>query len=252
MRRQVITFVVSCLAVVTIPAAAVGQPDGQIARINEVRVKPGMVAQFEQARQERNAHWASSRFAYPLVVSVGENLVYRIVGLYADEEALQARRQAVGRTRSSEDDSIRARLNEAVVSRTVSSYRTVPDAGHAPANPRVQGDDVGFIHYVFLYVQQGGTGQVLDVLRQIAAMRAEHDVSDSFQVAVATEGANLPKLLVRFPARNAADYYARTAEIAQTLGAPLRQLIGQVAALTRRIETSNNTVRPDLAYQPPS
>ena len=72
------------------------------------------------------------------------------------------------------------------------------------------------------------------------------------QVAVATEGANLPKLLVRFPARNAADYYARTAEIAQTLGAPLRQLIGQVAALTRRIETSNNTVRPDLAYQPPS
>ena len=211
-----------------------------------------MVAQFEQARQERNAHWASSGFAYPNAVSVGENLVYRIANLYADEEALQARQQAVTRTRSSEDDSIQARFNEAIVSRTVSSYRTVPDAGHAPANPRVEGGDVGFIHYVFLYVQPGATGQVLDVLRQVASMRAEHNISDSFQVAVATEGANLPRLLVRFPAWNAADYYSRTAEIAETLGEPLQRLIAQVAGLTRRIETSNNTSRPDLSYQPPN
>lgn len=189
-------------------------------------------------------------FSYPVNVSVGEDLVYRIVGLYADEAAVQARRQARRRVQPSEDESILARLNEAVVSRTVTSYRTVPDAGHAPDDPRVEGDDIGFIHYVHLYVQQGAMSQALDALRQIAALRAQHNISDSFQVAVATEGANLPKLLVRFPARNAADYYSRTAEIAETLGEPLQRLIAQVARVARRVEASNNTVRLDLSYQP--
>ena len=65
-----------------------------------------------------------------------------------------------------------------------------------------------------------------------------------------TEGANLPRLLVRFPARSAADYYTRVGEIAETLGAPLQRLIAQIGGLARRIETSNNTARPDLSYQP--
>ncbi len=39
-------------------------------------------------------------------------------------------------------------------------------------------------------------------------------------------------------------------QIAETLGAPLQRLIAQIGGLARRIETSNNTARPDLSYQP--
>ena len=138
----------SCLTVVSLPGVAAGQADSQVARIFEIRVKPGMIAQFEQARRERNAHWASAGFTYPLQISVGENFVYRVVGLFPDEETLQARSEAAAQARATEDDSIQERFNEAIVSRTVSTFRTVTEAAHAPATPRLQADEIGFIHYI--------------------------------------------------------------------------------------------------------
>ncbi len=73
-----------------------------------------------------------------------------------------------------------------------------------------------------------------------------------FLIAVAqtTRGPEVPMLIVRFSAKDAADYFAqdpkRSSDFLEERGAIRREIL----SLCRKFEVSNNTRVPDISYQP--
>ncbi len=239
-----------CLGLSLSAVTAQTPSDGQFVRVHQIHVKPGMTAQYEAARKDLIAEFAKHKYSYGFTESRGENLVYRRV-IQLDNWADLDRRSAEGaRIRPSLDPSIRRRLDEAVDHLTYWTFRTRPDLAYTPDNPRLSPEEVGFHHYVFLYLRRGIGNEFDETLKKLLDLRKKHLPGDVITVAQAVTGSDVPMLLIRIPAKDAADYYAQTQRLQSAAGAEQQRLIEQLRRSYRKLEQSNNTVLPELSYQP--
>ncbi len=209
-----------------------------------------MTAQYEAARKDLIAEFAKHKYSYGFTESRGENLVYRRV-IQLDNWADLDRRSAEGaRIRPSLDPSIRRRLDEAVDHLAYWTFRTRPDLAYTPDNPRLSPKDVGFHHYVFLYLRRGTGEEAGAALKKFRALLQKVAPGTSLLVAQAVTGPDVPMLIVRFQARDAADYYTNIQRIQNAGGSEFQTILTELRRTYRRLEQSNNTVLPGLSYQP--
>ncbi|MCZ6879287.1 MAG: hypothetical protein O7G29_14235 [Acidobacteria bacterium] len=251
MKSKLLTIlVVLCLGLSLSAVIAQTPADGQLVRVLQIHVKPGMAAQYEEARKDVIAHLASNRFSYPFSVSRDESLVYRNITQIDNGADLDKRSAEFARIMASLDSSISRRLDEAIDHLTHWTFRTRPDLAYAPENPRLSPEDVGLHHYAFLYLRPGTGTEAADALKNLRELWTKHAPGDALVVAQAVTGPDLPMLLVRIPAKDAADHYAQSDRIQNAAGEEYQRLLGQLRRTYRRLEQSNNTVVPGLSYQP--
>ncbi len=239
-----------CLGLSFSAVTAQTPSDGQFVGVIQIHVKPGMTAQYEAARKDLIAEYAKHKFSYGLTESRGENLIYRRVVPLDNWADLDRRSAELARLRTSLDPSIRRRLGEAVDHLSYWTFRTRPDLAYTPDNQRLSPEEVGFHHYVFLYLRRGTGNEFDETLKKLLDLRKKHLPGDVFTVARAVSGSDVPMRLIRIAAKDAADYYAQNKRLRSAAGAEQQSLIEQLRQSYRKLETSNNTLVPGLSYQP--
>ena len=204
-----------------------------------------MRAEFEAGRKRVIERWKEQGLSFGAQMSVNQQGVYRQVSFRGDWEDFERRRQEVQAMHGTNHASL-----ESVDHIRQSILRGRPELGYAPDNPRVPGDEAGFIRYVFIYLRPGTGDQAEEILKKQAALRRRHNIRDNVIVTSSVIGYDAPMLLLRFHARDMEDYYTQTRENRRMLGDEGADLRRQMGRLARRIETSNNAWRRDLSYQP--
>ena len=194
-----------------------------------------MRAEFEAGRKRVIERWKEQGLSFGAQMSVNQQGVYRQVSFRGDWEDFERRRQEVQAMHGTNPASL-----ESVDHIRQSILRGRPELGYAPDNPRVPGDEAGFIRYVFIYLRPGTGDQAEEILKKQAALRRRHNIRDNVIVTSSVIGYDAPMLLLRFHARDMEDYYTQTRENRRMLGDEGADLRRQMGRLARRIETSNN------------
>lgn len=216
--------------------------------ITEIHVKPGQTAAYEAARHDVIAHLRATRSSFGFTESRGEDQVYRRITPiddYADLDGMFAERAENPLARG-----ILARLDEAVDHNSSWVVRPRPDLGYTPGTPRLTEGEIGLFRYAFLYFRRDARAEFEPRLKALAAAFESHGSPNGLVVAQVVVGADTPMYLVRIAARDARDFYEQQASQSPEMAADVQGAIRNLRQLYRRMDTSLNTVVPELAYQP--
>jgi len=227
-------------------------PTRPLLRITEFTVKPGQQATFEAAWKQLLARREQVGSSVAVNVSVNDAGVYRVIrnmGTWENFAAYQRETNALPGEFPAEA------FEQSVSSFTSSIHRARPDLGYTPENPRFAGnqltnEEYDFIKYFFIYNRPGTGQQAEDILRRMAEVRQRHDVDTPVIVTRSVAAPDGPMILIRLHFEDIADSYTHSAEYMAEMGDDFQSLLGEMNALARHIETSNNVVRRDLSYQP--
>ena len=227
-------------------------PNRPLLRITEFTVKPGQQATFEAAWKELLARREQVGSPVAVNVSVNDAGVYRVIRAMGTWENFEAYQQE---TSALPGEFPADAFEQSVSSITSSIHRARPDLGYTPENPRFAGDQLtneeyDFIKYFFIHTRPGTRQQAEDILRRMAEVRQRHDVDTPMIVTRTVAAADGPMILIRLHFEDVADSYTHSAEYMAEMGDDFQSLLGEMNALARHIETSNNVVRRDLSYQP--
>jgi len=226
-------------------------PQGQLVRILTVKVDPSKISEYEAAVEDLFAELAKKRFSFPISVAVGEDLVYGYLTPLENFAAMDKLREELSGV-IEQNPQIMERLSEASESRTYWTIQERPDLSYVPENPRLQPDEIRFIHLDRYYLRPGTEAQAEATSKAWVNLYRRKYVADGFRVSVAVTGAELPIFTVGTPAKNVLDYHTQAQKIEDLLGEEGQALIEQSLSIIRRLEPLDITLRPDLSYQPAS
>ena len=242
-----VLFLIGLLPVWVTPAGA-QQAESQLRLIEEHHVIPGMLLEYEAAIKEAVAFRAEHEYPFPKRAYVTEGLVYAYVTDLEGWEDMTTNDQWY-EPLSPPPDFVERRRS-ATDHETGSFQRTRPDLFTIPDNPRFQPGEAGFIHEIRLNLRPGTAAEAAEILTKFSALYKQHDIPDGRIVWSQVSGSEGPTLALFFPARDAADYYTHRQMNLEMMGGEYRTLQGELAALCRRIDRLNWTIRRDLSYQP--
>ena len=92
--------------------------------------------------------------------------------------------------------------------------------------------------------------RIAELIQKATALYGQHSSREVFCTSSQVTGSYGPLLVLSFLATDAQDYYMHSQQTCEQLGEELQTIRTQVAALCRRIENVNYTIRRDLGYQP--
>lgn len=220
-------------------------------------VYPSQVKSYEDSSKEflaafQQHHASMPGFAYTVVS--GDDFTYNYISAIPDfafagsiYPMIEKVGQEVGAAKWGD---LMKRNGATIESMSDAIFIEDPSLSYAPATPRLKPEEERFFHFDLYYVQAGREADADQVARDFAALfRAKH-VASSYCLMKLAFGHDGPLLVVSVPARDAQDYAAQEAKDRAALGAEGAALFDRAFALTRRFETHNGWVRPDLSLPP--
>jgi hypothetical protein len=219
--------------------------------------KPSMLKQYEDTSKEfvatvRQHHDAIPVFSF--IGVAGDDFVYTFVtpiSGFSDLEAINSGfgklAQAVGEAKWGD---LMVRGGETMTSMRDSILMEDPSFSYAPAQPRLKPEEEQYLHVDLYYVQPGRETEADAVAKDFAELFRKKNVPDGYRLFKVVMGWDTPLIIVTTPAKNAADYEARNAEVRKMLGAEGQALFGRAFFLTRRFEMHGGAIRPDLSLEP--
>ena len=247
-RKLVVLFVVGVFVMGWTSVAAAQQRESQLRLVEDIHVNPGMVAEFEARSKARAARMAKGNVTFAIRAAVTEGSVYRFTTLLENDFASLDKRSEQLDARPPADPPRRPSGAIGHIDRSI--IRARPDLSYFPDNPRLQPSEFGFLHELRLYLRGGARAEVAGLLQKISELNKMHNTRDQRFVSSQVIGPGGRVVFIRFPARDAADYYTQRARNAGSLGDEFQALVSQINGLCRRIESVNYTIRRDLGYRP--
>jgi hypothetical protein len=122
-----------------------------------------------------------------------------------------------------------------------------PQFSYTPAQPRLKPEELRYFRYDLYYLMPGREAEADAVAADYLKLFKARNVPNGYNVHKAVFGPELPLLAVSIPARDAADFHAEDAKVQALLGAEGQALAARALALTRRFETREAVLRPDLS-----
>lgn len=249
MKAKLLVPVLAVTLVTAGASLALAQPEESTLQfVNDLHIVPGKQADFESIQLARNARKAQGGVTFNTLVSVADGLpaLYRAFspGLenMAAVDTMNAQLDAMP---AGEPGAARG-----VIDHIESSIRrTRPDLNYDPDNPRLPIADATFIREIDVYLKFGAGPEFEALVGQLLALYERHDVRNISRVTASVTGSGPDFRFVGF-GRSPSDFYAEDERVRELLGGELQSLLGQMGALTRRVEYINRTIRRDLGYQP--
>ena len=226
-------------------------PQGQLVRILTVKVDPSKVTEYEEAVKDLFAGMAKEKFSFPILGDVGADLVYGFLSPIENFAALDEMQQEISQV-FGKNPQIMERLSKASESRTYWVVQERPDLSYVPENPRLQPDEIRFMHLDRYYLRPGTEPQAEATAKAWVKLYRRKYVADGFRVSAAVTGSDLPIFTVATPAKDALDYQTQARKIQGLLGEEAQALMERSLSIIRRLEPLDITLRPDLSYQPAS
>ncbi|MCU1229902.1 MAG: hypothetical protein JWO97_2786 [Acidobacteria bacterium] len=259
--KQLVLVVLASLAL-TVPVqaadpAASAKP--QLYLIHEEIARPSMLAQYESTTNELLTTLTEKKadpkvFGMNLYVTNDLHYVFVLpISNWAAIEGFQQSWAAIGDAVGKEKwANLMKRGNQAMESFTEIVVMRRPDLSYEPAMPRIKPEDARFAHWAFYYLDPARADEAEQVAKDYASLFKAKNVGDGFSVFMAVSGSNLPLLIVSVPAKSAADFYATDEKINAAFGNDIRPLAMRAMAITRRYETRDAVLRPDMSFPLPA
>jgi hypothetical protein len=230
---------------------------GQLWFLYQEVPKPNLLQQYEATSKElakliADHHAAAPEFGFFALADT--HLVYTFaipIHSLGDIEGIDSAFGSIAKSAGVERFSdLMKRSSATIESRREWAVRESPDLSYAPAQARLRREESRFFHYDLYYVSADQEGEVDPLAKELLALYRSKGVTDGYQVFKAVLGQDLPILIVRSGARDAADYYAEDQKIEALVGAERRELRRRMLAISRRVESKDAYVRPDLSVVP--
>jgi len=121
---------------------------------------------------------------------------------------------------------------------------------YVPAKPRLKPEEERYLHVDLYYVQEGNEPEAAALAKDSVELFRKKGVPDGYRLFTVFVGAEMPLMIVTVAAKDAADYAAREQANRELLGAEGQALLQRALALTRRFESHNGWLRPDISLEP--
>jgi hypothetical protein len=122
-----------------------------------------------------------------------------------------------------------------------------PDMSYVPANPSEAESTGSFRHWTFWHPLPGKAQELEAVAEEFAALYQANDMDSGWRVYQRIIGPELPAYIVASTGMSPADYYSTSEAANAKLGAQADALFQKAFAITRRVETRDGMMRPDMA-----
>ena len=217
------------------------QAEAQFRVLEEIYIAPGTAEEFEAASKARTARMVAGNVAFGRLVSVTNDGVYRFVTQLEEDFSSvgEWREQIAAMPASSTPDHIDRSI-----------WQSQPDISYVPESPRLENDEIGFVHIIRLYPNFGAVEEVAEIFRKITALNVSSNLNSRRFVAELVAGPEWPVFSVTWVARDREDYYAQSAQDGEAMGEEYQELVNQLLRLCRKFERQDYTARQDLGYQP--
>lgn len=254
---------VLALALFALPFAALAQPAPPPAptfiTVHEEIVPPSMVARYESLTKEFLGMLAAKNIndpniAFTAFMTPDFHYIYvsRLQGGLSGYEtmfnAFMALPEKVGKEKW--QDLMTRSIG------TTSSYNELlamrrDDLSYFPATPRLKPAEQVYVRWQFYYLVPGRESEAEQVAKDYAALFKAKNIADGFTIYMAMNGNDLPLLVAAIGAKSPADWASNDEKVNAMLGNDIRPLQARALAITRKFETREGWLRPDLSYPPP-
>ena len=256
MKRIPIAAVVSLGAAVAVLAPTTGgtqTPAPQYFVLHQERAKPSMVKEYESTTREfvalvkankaKMPHFSFNAFVSPDFTYSYVSPIPDLAGLDAINADFGALAQAAGPALfdlNKRGGVAMERVDESIIQR-------LPEQSYVPAEPRLEAGRARYYHYGFYYVIPGREPEAEAIGADYLKLFKAKGIKNGYTVYKGVMGADLPYYFVSVGGIDAADYHAEDAKTTAALGTELQALGARLLAVTRRFETREAVVRPDLS-----
>ncbi|NNG16744.1 MAG: hypothetical protein HKM89_09700 [Gemmatimonadales bacterium] len=122
-----------------------------------------------------------------------------------------------------------------------------PDMSYIPANPSEAESAGNFRHWSFWHPLPGKAQELEAVAREFAELYRANNMGSGWRMYQRIIGSELPAYIVASTGMSPADYHSTSEAANATLGAEAEALFQKAFAITRRVETRDGMMRPDMA-----
>ncbi|MFN7941812.1 MAG: hypothetical protein U0X73_09435 [Thermoanaerobaculia bacterium] len=253
-RRALLAATLALAATATAQAQTGGH---EYYALHQEVVMPSQVATYEATSREFVAFVQANRTAmkdFSAIAIQGENFSYLYavpISAFAGVDTINGDFAAVFSGPAAQQAADLFARNSATLSAinewVVERY---PELSYAPATPRLKPGEASFVHYDLYYLQPGAEDQAKAIAKDFVALFKRNNWPDGYNLFMTAMGPDMPLLVVEVPDKTAADYYAHNQAMRTALGAEAQALFGRAFAITRKFETRNGWLRPDLSIPP--
>jgi len=241
-------------ALVLAPALALAQEARpKYVVLHQELAKPSMVQQYEATSKEFVALVKKNKALMPhfgFECIQGSDFTYTYLApikSMADVDAINAEFGALAQAAGPAFADVSKRGGDATEYFRESVLALAPEMSYVPTQPRLKPEEMPYRHVDLYFVRPGAEPEADAVSADFVKLFKAKNVSNGYNLYKAAFGPELPLYLIAVGARDAADYHAEDARLRTLLGAEGQALFARAFALTRRFESHDGTLRPDLS-----
>lgn len=215
--------------------------------------KPSMVQQYEAASKEFVALVTKHKALMPhfsVECIQGPDFTYTFVAplkSMADMDAINAEFGALAQAAGAAWLDLNKRSGAATEYFKESVMALAPELSYVPAQPRLKPEEMAYRHVDLYYVRPGSEPEADALSAEFVKLFKAKNVSSGYSVYKSMLGPEMPLYAVAVGARDAADYHAEDARLRTLLGPEGQALFARAFAVTRRFESRDGLLRPDLS-----
>lgn len=219
--------------------------------VHEDVVKPNMVEQYETASKAFNAvlEEHGSTDVQFLAVSL-DNMRYIYVSPIENFAALDN-----SPLEKALNDALGEEGTKELMSKFDGTYDTHKDYILNLSNElsyksgEIVQEGVYFRHFDYYFPYPGKWDEAKAISKEWKDLYASKNISQGFRIYTGGLGTE-PLIMVVQWAKSAEEFYAQQAKTREILGDDAKDLMGRTMAITRKLESHDGQIRPDLSYKP--
>jgi len=230
------------------------EPKAQLFLIEQVVVKPSMVAQWEVHVKEALDLFNKYQFPYPFYTYSTDDFLYYFVYPVESFADIDNWYKAIGEL----EKKAGAEQWQALVKSAVgtleyyqySMWRYLPELCYIPEKPRLKPEEANFVFWEFAYIPFGKEKELAEICKEWIELYKSENIPDGWETYVGDIGTEMPVYVFVMMAKSAADYYSQSEKTQKLLGEKYQELLAKWFAICKKFEFKTGRFRPDLSYTP--
>lgn len=233
--------------------AAQAPPAMETWMIHQEMVQPSKVAQYEATTREFVETVKANRdtaphFVFSTLMSPDFTYTYALqIPNMAGVDTINGEFGALAQKLGPKWADLSRRNGETLTSVREFVVGVVPSLSYQPATPRLKPGEAKFAHFDFYYVMPGHEDEADKICADFAALYKAKNLPNGYWIMKSVLGSDMPAIIVRTDAKDAADFYGAQAQDMAAIGDAGKALFARAFAITRRFETRDAWLRPDLS-----
>ena len=236
---------------VTALAQAEEQKD-QLYFLEQVVVKPSMVAEYEAHVKEVLDLCNKYKFTYPFHVSNTDDFLYYFLFPVEDFADIENLYKAFGeleeKTGAEQWQAMLKRVEGTFEYYQYSIFHYLPELSYIPEKPRLKAEEANFFFWEFAYIPFGKEKELEGNIKEWVELYKSENIPDGWSTYVGDIGTEMPLYVFLFRAKSAADYYSQSEKTQKLLGEKYQELLAKWFAICKKLEFKTGRFRPELSY----